>query len=57
MLNRNMSLTKKPVLYGDEASPPMRFAMMTASILNIDLEIHKIDLFNAENRTEFYKKV
>ncbi|KAJ8717579.1 hypothetical protein PYW07_005509 [Mythimna separata] len=54
---RNMSGAKKPILYGDEASPPVRFAMMTASLLNIDLEFHYIDLFKAENRSEFYKKI
>ncbi|CAB3219716.1 unnamed protein product [Arctia plantaginis] len=54
---RNMSLSKKPILYGDEASPPVRFVMMTASTLNMDLEFHKIDLFKLENKTKFYTKI
>lgn len=52
-----MEKAVKPILYGDEASPPVRFAMMTASLANIDIEFKKIDLFKGENRTEFYKKV
>nr|XP_026492644.1 glutathione S-transferase E14-like [Vanessa tameamea] len=47
----------KPILYGDEVSPPVRFVMMTASILNIDIEFHKIDLFKNENRTAFYREI
>ncbi|XP_050352192.1 glutathione S-transferase E14-like [Nymphalis io] len=47
----------KPIVYGDEVSPPVRFVMMTASILNIDIEFHKIDLFKNENRTDFYREI
>ncbi|KAF9412784.1 hypothetical protein HW555_008787 [Spodoptera exigua] len=56
-LSNTMEKAVKPILYGDEASPPVRFAMMTASLANIDVEFKKIDLFKAENRTEFYKKI
>ncbi|CAH2089097.1 unnamed protein product [Euphydryas editha] len=59
---RNFSSVKstnnnKPILYGDEISPPVRFVMMTASVLNIDIQFHKIDLFKNENRSEFYRKI
>ncbi|XP_026739293.1 glutathione S-transferase E14-like [Trichoplusia ni] len=54
---RTFSVVKKPILYGDIASPPVRFAMMTASVLNIDLDFHNIDLFKAENKTDSYKKI
>ncbi|XP_047031133.1 glutathione S-transferase 1-like isoform X2 [Helicoverpa zea] len=53
----NMLGKAKPILYGDVASPPVRFAMMTASILNIDYDFHNIDLFKAENNTDSYKKI
>ncbi|XP_022837694.1 glutathione S-transferase E14-like isoform X2 [Spodoptera litura] len=52
-----MEKAVKPILYGDEASPPVRFAMMTASLANVEVEFQKIDLFQGENRTEFYKKI
>lgn len=48
---------EKPILYGDEVSPPVRFVMMTASALNIDIKFHEIDLFKNEHRQEFYRKV
>ncbi|CAH0589915.1 unnamed protein product [Chrysodeixis includens] len=54
---RKLSGVKKPILYGDIASPPVRFTMMTASVLNIDLDFHNINLFKAENKTDFYKKI
>ncbi|XP_050550749.1 glutathione S-transferase 1 isoform X2 [Spodoptera frugiperda] len=57
ILRHTMEKAVKPILYGDEASPPVRFAMMTASLANIDIEFKKIDLFKGENRTEFYKKI
>lgn len=44
-------------LFADEASPPVRFVQMTASMLSVPMKIHDIDLFKGENRTEFYKKV
>ncbi|CAK1550264.1 unnamed protein product [Leptosia nina] len=47
----------KPVLYGDEVSPPVRFVMMTASLLKIELEFIQIDLFSGENRSESYAKI
>ncbi|XP_046970298.1 glutathione S-transferase E14-like [Vanessa cardui] len=47
----------KPIVYGDEVSPPVRFVLMTASILKIDIEFHKIDLFKNENRTDFYREI
>lgn len=47
----------KLILYGDEASPPVRFVMMTAHYLKIDLDFRKVDLFRAENKTEIYTKV
>uniref|UniRef100_A0A2A4JU40 Glutathione S-transferase n=1 Tax=Heliothis virescens TaxID=7102 RepID=A0A2A4JU40_HELVI len=56
-ISSRMLGTAKPILYGDEASPPVRFAMMTASILNVDYDFHNIDLFKAQNNTEFYKKI
>ncbi|CAH2240912.1 jg9647 [Pararge aegeria aegeria] len=46
-----------PILYGDEISPPVRFVTMTASFLGIDLDFRKIDLFQNENRTEYFKKI
>lgn len=48
---------QKPILYGDEISPPVRFVLMTASILKIDIDFRKIDLFKTENRSDFFKKV
>lgn len=45
-----------PILYGDDASPPVRFVRMTAAFLNIELNYHPIDLFKEENNSEFYKK-
>ncbi|XP_063830472.1 glutathione S-transferase E14-like isoform X1 [Ostrinia nubilalis] len=54
---RTMSLSNVPVLYGDEASPPVRFVMMTASILKIQLDFRKVDLFLGENKTELYSKI
>ncbi|XP_059046599.1 glutathione S-transferase E14-like [Achroia grisella] len=47
----------KPVLYGDEVSPPVRFVLMTASVLDIELKFHHIDLFCSEHRTKFYTKI
>ncbi|XP_045778002.1 glutathione S-transferase E14-like isoform X3 [Maniola jurtina] len=46
-----------PIVYGDEISPPVRFVTMTASILGIDLDFHKIDLFKNENRSESFMKI
>ncbi|XP_030030115.2 glutathione S-transferase 1-like isoform X1 [Manduca sexta] len=54
---REASTSKKLILYGDEISPPVRFVMMTASMLNIDYTFHKIDLFKSENKSDFYKKI
>ncbi|KAM3959420.1 glutathione S-transferase E14 [Aphomia sociella] len=48
---------KKPILYGDEVSPPVRFVKMTASVLNIDLKFHHIDLFCSEHKSEFFTKI
>lgn len=50
-------MPSKPILFGDEASPPVRFAMITASLLGVDLHFHTIDLFRGGHKTEFYKKV
>ncbi|XP_075981432.1 glutathione S-transferase 1-like [Anticarsia gemmatalis] len=55
--NRNISVQRKPILYGDEASPPVRFVMITASLLKTELDFHKIDLFKGENKLDFYKKI
>ncbi|CAH0401107.1 unnamed protein product [Chilo suppressalis] len=46
-----------PTLYGDEASPPVRFVMMTASLLGVQLQFHKIDLFSGKNKTADYTKI
>lgn len=50
-------MSKMPVLYVDEASPPARFVMMTASLLNIELHIKTIDLFAGEHKKLAYTKV
>ncbi|XP_031765891.1 glutathione S-transferase 1-like isoform X2 [Galleria mellonella] len=47
----------KPILYGDEVSPPVRFVLMTASVLGIDLKFHHIDLFCSENKSDFFTKI
>ncbi|XP_041985102.1 glutathione S-transferase E14-like [Aricia agestis] len=52
MMSRN-----KLVLYGDDASPPVRFVRMTACMLDIPLEYRLVDLFKGEHRTEEYKKI
>ncbi|XP_045486863.1 glutathione S-transferase E14-like isoform X2 [Pieris rapae] len=46
-----------PILYVDEASPPARFVMMTAYLLNIKLEIRKINLFAGEHKDISYAKI
>ncbi|CAF4876661.1 unnamed protein product [Pieris macdunnoughi] len=46
-----------PILYVDEASPPARFVMMTAYLLNIELEIRKINLFAGEHKDISYAKI
>ncbi|KAJ2948768.1 hypothetical protein O0L34_g8027 [Tuta absoluta] len=55
--SRNVSTTDKPVLYGDLASPPVRFVLMTASHLKIDLNFQKIDLFQGEQKGCFFTKI
>ncbi|XP_049877426.1 glutathione S-transferase 1-like isoform X2 [Pectinophora gossypiella] len=52
-----MNPVRNPTLFGDIVSPPVRFVMMTASALEIDLNFHKVDLFRGENKTEFYTKI
>lgn len=47
----------KFILYGDEKSPPVRFVLMTASVLGVDLHFQKVDLFKNEHRSESYRKV
>ncbi|XP_045502067.1 glutathione S-transferase E14-like [Colias croceus] len=51
------TMSEKPVLYADEASPPVRFVMMTASLLDIELIVNKVDLFTSEQKTEEYYKI
>ncbi|XP_072942791.1 glutathione S-transferase 1-like isoform X1 [Epargyreus clarus] len=48
---------KKIVLYGDEASPPVRFVLMTASVLDIKIDYHEIDIFIGKQKSEFYKNI
>ncbi|KAJ0174367.1 hypothetical protein K1T71_010513 [Dendrolimus kikuchii] len=50
-------MENKPILYGDEVSPPVRFVMITAAILKTDLEFRQIDLFKAENKSDFFTKI
>ncbi|XP_073954196.1 glutathione S-transferase 1-like isoform X2 [Choristoneura fumiferana] len=50
-------MTNKLVLYGDEASPPVQFVMMAGSMLNIEMDFRHIDIFKAENRSDFYTKI
>ncbi|XP_032519766.2 glutathione S-transferase E14-like isoform X2 [Danaus plexippus] len=47
----------KFILYGDEKSPPVRFVLMTASVLGVDLHFQKVDLFKNEHRSESYRKI
>lgn len=54
---RSLTIGDKLILYGDEASPPVRFVQMTASILGIVVDFRTVDLFSGENKTEFYKNV
>ncbi|XP_063626346.1 glutathione S-transferase E14-like [Cydia splendana] len=53
----NKTMNNKLILYGDEASPPVRFALMVASVLKIKLEYQHVDLFKAENKSPFYTKI
>ncbi|XP_063366624.1 glutathione S-transferase 1-like [Cydia amplana] len=53
----NKTMDNKLILYGDEVSPPVRFALMVASVLEIKLDYQHIDLFKTENKTEFYTKI
>ncbi|XP_060805658.1 glutathione S-transferase 1-like, partial [Amyelois transitella] len=53
----SLPFDKKPTLFGDEASPPVRFVMMTASALNIEYKLHRVDLFCSEHKSEFYTKI
>ncbi|CAG5019888.1 unnamed protein product [Parnassius apollo] len=55
--NKYLTTTQKMILYGDEVAPPVRFALMTASILGVELDFRRIDLFASENKTESYKKI
>ncbi|XP_053614947.1 glutathione S-transferase 1-like isoform X2 [Plodia interpunctella] len=48
---------EKPTLFGDEASPPVRFVMMTASALNVEYKLHRVDLFCSEHKSEFYTRI
>ncbi|XP_047996845.1 glutathione S-transferase E14-like isoform X2 [Leguminivora glycinivorella] len=50
-------MNNKLILYGDEVSPPVRFALMVASMLDIKLDYQHIDLFKAENKSPFYTKI
>ncbi|XP_038211221.1 glutathione S-transferase E14-like isoform X2 [Zerene cesonia] len=50
-------MSQKPELYADEASPPVRFVMMTASLLDIELIINKVDLFAGEHKSQAYYKI
>nr|NP_001299034.1 glutathione S-transferase 1-1 [Papilio xuthus]BAM18515.1 glutathionetransferase [Papilio xuthus] len=54
---KSLTIGDKLILYGDEASPPVRFVQMTASILGINLDFRNVDLFGGENKTEFYKNI
>ncbi|XP_013137132.1 PREDICTED: glutathione S-transferase 1-1-like isoform X2 [Papilio polytes] len=56
-MKASLTIGDKLILYGDEASPPVRFVQMTASILGIVLDFRTVDLFSGENKTEFYKNI
>ncbi|XP_037873489.1 glutathione S-transferase 2 isoform X2 [Bombyx mori] len=51
------SAKKPPILYGDEVSPPVRFVMMTAAHLNIQLDFHPIDLFKSEHKMDAFNQI
>ncbi|KAI5636533.1 glutathione S-transferase 1-like isoform X1 [Phthorimaea operculella] len=53
----NVSTTDKMVLYGDKASPPVRFVLMTASHLQIDVNFQQIDLFQGEQKGGLFTKI
>ncbi|XP_068620650.1 glutathione S-transferase E14-like [Battus philenor] len=53
----NSTASDKLILYGDEAAPPVRFVLMTACALGVNLDFRSINLFANENRTEAYKKI
>ncbi|KOB78695.1 Glutathione S-transferase [Operophtera brumata] len=44
-------------LYGDMASPPVRFVLVTATLLGTKLKFQNIDLFKSENKTDWYRKI
>nr|WDQ36045.1 glutathione S-transferase epsilon-5 [Grapholitha molesta] len=45
------------VLYGDEASPPVRFVLMVAAMLDIKYDYKHIDLFKEENKSASFTKI